>query len=115
MDHVSHDPDETHEALEGVNLQQLATGERMSVQYWEIEAGHVVPKHEHEHEQAGYIIKGTAAFLIGEDGEEYVFTPGDSYDIPSYTPHEVENRGDDTIVGLDIFSPPRGDPDWEQE
>jgi mannose-6-phosphate isomerase-like protein (cupin superfamily) len=64
----------------------------------------------HEHEQAGFLYAGTLVFII--DGEEIVLEPEDSYVVPSQVPHAVENRGDEAVKGIDIFSPPRVDVPW---
>jgi len=101
---------ETVEAVEGVYLTQLAVGDRASVQQFHIEPGAVVPEHSHEHEQVGYVTGGSGVFLV--DGEELTVGPGDSYVLPSAEPHGVENRGDDPLEGVDVFAPPRANPDW---
>jgi hypothetical protein len=28
--------------------------------------------------------------------------------------HGAENRGEETVLGVDVFSPPRTDPDWAE-
>jgi len=101
---------ETVEVVEGVHLTQLGAGESMSVQHFHIEPGATVPEHSHPHEQAGYVTRGTFTFVI--DGEEFVISPGESYVIPGGVAHEAENRSDVPVDGIDIFSPPRTDPDW---
>ena len=103
---------ETVEAVEGVHLTQLAADERMSVQHFHIEAGATVPEHSHHHEQAGFISGGALTFLV--DGETHVVGTGESYVIPGDEPHAAENRGDVPVRGVDIFSPPRTDPDWSE-
>ncbi|MFB6102463.1 MAG: cupin domain-containing protein [Haloplanus sp.] len=111
MEIRSNDDAETVEAVSDVHLSQLAAGDRMSVQGYVIDAGASVPEHSHPHEQAGFATRGEAVFLI--DGEEHVVSAGDSYVIPGDEPHRVENRGDEPFEGVDIFSPPRTDPDWK--
>jgi quercetin dioxygenase-like cupin family protein len=111
MDTASLSEESVVEAVEGVHLAQLATGEGMSVQHFDFEVGADVPEHDHEHEQAGFIYAGVLTFLI--EGEEVVCEPGDSYVIPSNTTHGAENRGEDPVRGVDVFSPPRPNPDWQ--
>jgi quercetin dioxygenase-like cupin family protein len=94
-----------------VSIKQLAVGDEMSVQHFRLEPGSVVPEHSHHHEQLGYVVSGEAVFIA--DGEETVVGPGDSYALASNEPHRVENRGDDPVFGIDIFSPPRANPDWQ--
>ena len=114
MDVERLDETETVEAVEGAHLAQLAAGERMSVQHFRIEPGAAVPSHSHHHEQAGYVAQGEITFLVGDadDPEEVVLGPGDGYVLAGEEVHGVENRGDEPVVGVDVFSPPRTDPDW---
>ena len=112
MEHVpAEDPDAT-EAREGVHLAVLASGDEMSLQHFEVEPGAEVPAHAHPHEQAGYLVEGTLTFLL--DDEELTVGPGDSYSIPGEERHGVENREDEVVRGVDVFSPPRADPDWAE-
>jgi quercetin dioxygenase-like cupin family protein len=111
MEVVPHESDEDVEAVPGVHLAQLAAGERMSVQHFVIEPGRVVPEHSHEHEQAGYLVSGVLVFEV--DGERRRVEAGDSYVLPGEEPHAVENPGDEPAKGIDVFSPPRTNPDWQ--
>lgn len=112
MEVVSRSDRDATEALEGVHLAQLAAGEEMSVQYFEIEPGAVVDEHDHHHEQLGYLMGGSVTFIAA--GEEFDIEPGDSYVIPGDESHAAENRGNDTAVGIEIFSPPRPNPPWTE-
>ncbi|SEO26686.1 Mannose-6-phosphate isomerase, cupin superfamily [Halogranum amylolyticum] len=114
MERVPLDSVEPTEAVPGVHLAQLAVGDEMSVQHFEIDPDEEVPVHNHHHEQTGYIVEGELTFLVGDDGEEVVVAPGDSYVIPSDEPHGAENRGDVPVRGIDVFSPPRTNPDWQE-
>lgn len=102
---------ETTEAVEKVHLAQLAAGEEMGVQHFEIEPGAVVPMHDHHHEQAGFVYEGELTFLA-EDGTETAVGKGDSFVLKGDEPHAAENRGTETVRGVDVFSPPRTNPDW---
>jgi quercetin dioxygenase-like cupin family protein len=113
MDHVPRDSADAVEVVPGVHLSQLAAGESMSVQGFYIEPDAVVPEHSHHHEQAGYVAAGTLTFVI--DGETYPVAAGDSYVVPGDVPHSAENRGDVPVEGVDVFSPPRTDPDWAED
>jgi quercetin dioxygenase-like cupin family protein len=110
MEIRSSDNAETVEAVPDVHLSRLAAGDEMSVQGYTIDPGATVPAHSHPHEQAGLAIRGEAIFRL--DGEERVVTAGDSYVIPGGQTHAVENRGAGPFEGVDVFSPPRTDPDW---
>lgn len=112
MERVAREDVHSTEAVDRVHLSKLAAGERMSVQGFEIAPGAVVPEHRHEHEQVGVVVEGELTFLVG--GEEVVCGSGDSFALPSDEPHAAENRGETAVVGYDVFSPPRLDPDWAE-
>jgi quercetin dioxygenase-like cupin family protein len=94
----------------GVHLAQLVAGEEMSVQHVRMEPGATVPEHSHHHEQVGYIYAGELTFLLA-DGEVAV-GPGGGYSLASEEVHGAENRGEETALAVDVFSPPRPNPDW---
>jgi len=106
----AHSANRTVEVVDGVHLTQLAVGDRMSMQHVHIEPGAVVPEHSHEHEQVGYITSGSGVFVV--DGEEFPVSSGDAYHLASEEPHSVEATGDEPLDGIDVFAPPRADPDW---
>lgn len=110
MDRQGLDTGDTVEVKDGVILTQLTVGDRMSIQHLRLEPGGRVPKHNHPHEQVGFVYQGTETFLI--DGDRYDVHAGESYTIPSNEPHAAENRGTEPAELIDIFSPPRPDPDW---
>jgi quercetin dioxygenase-like cupin family protein len=103
--------EETTEAVEKVHLAQLAAGDETSIQHFEIEPGAVVPMHDHHHEQTGFVYEGELTFR-SEDGTETTVGVGDSFVLRGHEPHAAENRGEETVRGVDIFSPPRPNPDW---
>ena len=110
MDRVSARTVESAEPVEGVHLTLLAAGEHANIQHFRIEPGAVVPEHSHPHEQLGYVVSGTLTFAV--DGREVAVEAGGSYRFAGHEPHGAENRGTDAVEGIDIFSPPRTDPDW---
>jgi len=112
MESVKPEARSTVEAVAGVHLTQLAVGDRMSVQHYRIEPGAVVPEHAHPHEQAGVLHSGVMT-LVSADGREQVIEAGESYVLAGEEAHAAENRGEEDVVGIDIFSPPRTDPDWQ--
>ncbi|MFB6164509.1 MAG: cupin domain-containing protein [Haloarculaceae archaeon] len=112
METVSLSVPETVEVEDGVHLTQLVAGDRMSVQHFHVEAGATIPEHSHEHEQVGYVYAGAMTFTVG--GEAFVVGPNESYVLPSNEPHAAENPGDDPVQGIDVFAPPRPNPDWAQ-
>jgi len=101
---------EAMEAVDGVDISFMVTGDRMSVLHYHIEPGAAVPEHSHPHEQVGYVISGQGEFS-GPDGAERL-SEGDSYLLPGDEPHKVENIGTDILEGIDVFSPPRPKEDY---
>lgn len=111
MEHASADEQPTVEAVDGVHLTQLAVGERTSVQAFRMDPGSVVEQHQHPHEQAGFLYGGALTFTLA-DGTERIVRAGESFVFAGGEPHAAENRGDEPVLGVDVFSPPRPDPDW---
>ena len=110
MDTTEGDTLEETEVEPGVYLAQLVAGDEMSIQHVRMEPGACVPKHSHHHEQVGFIYEGEITFLL-ESGEVTV-GDGGSYRLESHETHGAKNRGDETILAIDVFSPPRPNPDW---
>jgi quercetin dioxygenase-like cupin family protein len=110
MDVVPDGSIESSEAVEGAHLKVVAAGENANLQQFSIDPGATVPEHSHPHEQLGVVVRGTLTFLV--DGEEHPVGPGDTYHLAGGEAHAAENRGDEPVVGYDVFSPPRDDPDW---
>lgn len=111
MDRIPSDAQETVEVLEGVYLTQLAVGDHMSIQHVRMEPGAAVPEHDHHHEQVGFTYQGAFTFVLA-DGTEIEVGAGESYALDGGEPHAAENRGESVALGIDIFSPPRANPDW---
>jgi len=103
---------EAVEAIDGVFLRQGAAGDETSIQRFVLDPGAAVPEHDHPHEQAGVITEGALTFVV--DGEDRVVEAGDTYVIPGNEPHAARNDTDERVVGYDIFSPPRTNPDWQK-
>jgi quercetin dioxygenase-like cupin family protein len=101
---------ESSEPIEDVHLKLLAGGSEANVQHFRIDPGAVVPEHSHPNEQLGYLVEGTLDFHV--DGDTVTAEPGDSYAIPGDEPHGAENTGDEPAIGIEVFSPPRENPDW---
>lgn len=112
MDVVPEESIASIEAVDGVHLKLLASGDEANIQHFFIEPGASVPEHSHPHEQLGVIKSGTLTFMVG--GQEHHLSSGDTYHLDSGESHGAENRGDVPVVGYDVFSPPRDDPDWRE-
>lgn len=105
MDVLHSSEPESAEVEDGVYLTRLVAGENTSVVHFRIEPGARVPEHSHHHEQAGYVLQGELVFEL--EGEERSASAGDSYVLAGDEVHAAENRGDEPVEGIDIFSPPR--------
>ena len=98
----------------------MAAGEETSLQRFEIDPGATVPEHNRPHEQTGFVYGGTLTFVSGgtltfvSGGETVVVESGDSFTIPGDEPHSARNEGEIPVRGVDVFSPPRPDPDWAE-
>lgn len=106
------DERETVEVIDGVYLTQLASGDRMSVQQFRYDPGAVVAEHSHHHEQVGYVTRGTVTFTV--DGDTRDIGPGGSYVAPSESVHAAANETDGIVEGIEVFSPPRPEPPWQE-
>lgn len=92
-------------SLEGVERKTLVHGEHMLMTEFRLYKGAVLPRHTHEHEQTGYLVKGRIRLVIGT--EEYDAQAGDSWSIPGGVEHGASIVEDS--VALEIFSPVRED------
>ena len=57
----------------------------MTLAYWEVEEGAVMPEHSHPHEQVASVVEGR--FELSIAGEPRVLDTGSAAVIPSNTPH----------------------------
>lgn len=80
-------------------------GLNMTLAYWEIDAGAILPEHSHPHEQASNLLSG--AFELSVAGESYILHPGMVFMIPPDTPHAGRALTGCRI--LDVFQPVRED------
>jgi len=87
-------------------LARTVHGERVTFAVVEIDPDSPLQEHQHENEQLGMVLRGSMTFRIGD--EERELHPGDTWSIPSNTPHSGTAGPDGTIV-LDVFAPTRDD------
>jgi quercetin dioxygenase-like cupin family protein len=85
---------------------RVVSGERLSLGVVELDPNALVPEHRHEHEQLGMVITGSLSFRIADETREV--GPGETWTIPSNTPHEV-TAGSEGAVVIDVFAPVRQD------
>ena len=95
---------ESKEIFKGFKGKFIHT-EKMTMAFWEVEAGASVPMHQHVHEQTSQVLEGE--FELTVDGERKVYGPGFVVIIPSNTPHGGVAITDCKL--LDMFSPVRED------
>ncbi|HKW69573.1 MAG TPA: cupin domain-containing protein [Candidatus Dormibacteraeota bacterium] len=88
---------------------RVVNGERMTLAVVDLEPNSTVPEHRHENEQLGFILQGSMVFTIG--GEKRELHAGDTYEIPSNTPHDAV-AGPSGCTAVDVFAPVRAD--WEK-
>jgi quercetin dioxygenase-like cupin family protein len=86
-------------------------GDGVTMVYWRVEAGAVLPEHSHPHEQVSNVITGRFEMTIG--GETSVVEAGDVAVIPSNVLHSARALSDCTII--DAFQPVREDYRAEAE
>ncbi len=99
--------------LAEIPIQELMPGfkgklmhmETMTIAYWEIDKGSVLPEHHHPHEQTANVISGELELTVG--GETRVLTFGEVATIPGDVPHSGKALTD--CVVIDVFSPVRED------
>lgn len=78
-------------------------GDQMTVAYWDIEAGAVLPEHAHHHEQIANLLDGEFELTVA--GETRQLQPGSVAVIPSNVPHS--GRALTACRIMDIFCPAR--------
>ncbi|MCW3091537.1 MAG: cupin [Ferruginibacter sp.] len=79
--------------------------ENMTIAFWEVEQGAVMPLHHHVHEQTSQVLEGKFELVI--DGEAKLYEPGSIAIIPSNIPHS--GMAITRCKLMDVFSPPRED------
>ena len=94
-----------HLALEGIERKTLVHGEKMLMTEFRLRKGSLLPRHAHEHEQTGYLVKGRIRLSIGT--EVYDAQAGDSWSIPGGVEHGAEILEDSAAI--EVFSPVRKD------
>lgn len=101
------------EALENIEPFEVAPGivgriihtDKMSMSFFEIAKGAVLPQHHHIHEQTSYIQEGDFEFTV--NGETKVVSAGNYINIEANTPHSALALTDCKVI--DVFVPCRED------
>ncbi len=79
--------------------------QNMTMVFWEIKAGTILPEHAHHHEQISQVTEGQ--FELSIEGKNRLMTVGSMAVIPSHARHSGKAITDCKIV--DIFCPIRED------
>jgi len=79
--------------------------ENMTLAYWDVDPGAVLPEHSHPHEQIANVLEGQ--FELTVDGESRILEPGNVAIIPSDVPHS--GRAITACKLIDAFQPCRDD------
>lgn len=97
--------EETEEAHDGIAATRLVAGENMNILHARFEPGASNVRHSHPHEQIVFVFRGTITQHVGDEVIE--MDAGDALLIPGGTPHDSENRSDEPVELVEIFSPPK--------
>lgn len=93
------------EICPGIKRRTLTHGSSMYQMLAQLEAGSVMPAHQHPQEQIAHVLRGRIRLLV--EGVPHEMQAGDSFYLKSNQAHGVETL-EETLM-LDTFSPPRGD------
>ncbi len=93
------------EIAPGIRRRTVTSGGSMYQMIANLEAGSVMPAHQHPQEQIAHVLQGRMRLIVS--GQPHELTAGMAYYLGANVPHGVETV-ENTVV-LDTFSPPRGD------
>jgi quercetin dioxygenase-like cupin family protein len=99
--------------LKGLPVREIAPGYKavfvhtpnMTLSYWEVDEGAVMPEHAHPHEQVANVLEGRFELTVG--GDTRVLEPGSVAVIPSNIPHGGKALSNCRLI--DAFHPVRED------
>jgi quercetin dioxygenase-like cupin family protein len=98
--------DEGYETVfDGVTRKTLAFGARTLMTEFRLRRGSALPRHAHEHEQTGILVKGRLRLHLGDKTHDV--EPGDSWCIAGGIEHGADAIDD--AVAVEVFSPVRLD------
>lgn len=82
---------------------KLVHTENMSIAFWEVEQGAVVPEHSHKNEQIMQVLEGQFEFTL--EGKTKTYQPGDLVVIGPHKKHSGKALTPCRL--MDVFSPAR--------
>ncbi len=92
-------------ALSGIERKTLVCGMHTLMTEFRLRRGSVLPRHSHQHEQTGYLVKGRIRLWMAT--EVHAAEAGDSWCIPGGVEHGADILEDS--VAVEVFSPVRED------
>jgi len=110
MQVVKFEDAERYEPDDGWQRVALAGSDRFSFEWFEKPPGHSSPMHHHENEQVCVCLDGR--LVVHFEDRRVELGRYDSVWIESNEPHRVENEGEETAIGLDVFAPGRSFDFW---
>ncbi len=111
MDYVPFAEAEQYEPEEGWQRRALAGSDQFSFEYFEKPPGHASPLHDHENEQVCVCLSGELTVHF-DSRDSVTLEEYDSILLGASETHAVENTGEKTAVGLDVFAPGRSFDFW---
>lgn len=91
--------------IPGVKIKTINYGEKMLMSEFVLEKNSVLPEHNHEYEQTGYLVRGCIELTI--DGKSRKMFPGCSWSISKNISHSAIALDDS--VAIEVFNPVRQD------
>ncbi|WP_423751620.1 cupin domain-containing protein [Salinirarus marinus] len=110
MEPVEFDEAQTYEPDEGWKRVSLAGSDAMTFEWFTKPPGHSSPMHDHENEQVCLCLEGE--LTVRTEDDEVTLEQYDSVWLEPWESHAVENEGEETAIGLDVFSPGRSFDFW---
>jgi quercetin dioxygenase-like cupin family protein len=85
-------------------LARALHADRVTIGFVDIDPDVLVPEHRHEHEQVGFVLRGSVTMVIG--GQSRELRVGETYTIASQVPHSAKAGSAGASV-VDVFAPVR--------
>ena len=86
-------------------IARFVHADNMTISYWDLEPGAVIPNHSHPHEQVSSVIRGELELTVG--GETRLLGPGGVAIVGSNVEHSVNALSECYVI--DAFYPVRED------
>ena len=91
--------------LDKIEMKTRAYGEKTLMSEFRLQKSAQLPRHNHPHEQIGYLVSGQMKLTIGK--ETFLVEAGDSWCIAADVEHEAVALEDS--LAIEVFSPLRED------